>query len=77
MKDRYDALIEQGDKAETNKERLSCHWIMLKMIGTNHLPTLEAKVNKIFWLLGVLLVATLFSSKDSISWIYMAIMRLF
>ena len=77
MKDRYDALIEQGDKAETNKERLSCQWTMLKMILTNHLPTIDGKINKLMWLIGALILATMFSNKDSISWLYMVIMRLF
>jgi len=77
MKDRYDALIEQGDKATTNKETLSCAWTMLKTIGTNHLPTIEGKMNKQTWLIIALLIAVLFSSKDSISWLYMVIMRLF
>lgn len=77
MKDRYNSLIEQGDKAVTQKEKLNCTWTMLKTIGTNHLPTLETKMNKLTWLIVILLIAVLFSSKDSISWVYMAIMRLF
>ena len=77
MKDRYDPIIEQGDKATTNKEKLSCAWTMLKVMGGNHLPTIEGKINKLTWLIVALLIAVLFSSKDSISWVYMIIMKLF
>ena len=77
MKGRYDSIIEQGDNAGTSKERQDCSWIMLKTIGTNHLPTIEGKINKLMWLIGALILATLFSSKDSISWLWMAVLRLF
>jgi len=77
MKDRYDSLIEEGDKASTSPKKLDAAWVMLKMIGTNHLPTIEGKVNKIYWMMMILLLAVLFSSKDSISWLWMAIMKVF
>jgi len=77
MKGRYDSVIEQGDKAKTNKEALNCAWTMLKTIGTNHLPTIEGKINKLFLLGMALLIATLFSSKDSIIWLWQLITRLF
>ena len=77
MKGRYDSLIEEGDKAETNKGLLGYIWPMVKTIGTNHLPTIEAKLSKILWLVVLLSVVTLLSSKDELVWLYMAILRLF
>lgn len=77
MKGRYDALIDEGDKAETQKERLGCIWPLLKTVATNHLPTMEGKINKILWAVVLLSIVTLLSSKEELTWIWMAIMRLF
>ncbi len=77
MKGRYDSLIEEGDKAETSKSLLGYIWPMVKTMGTNHLPTIEGKVNKILWLVVLLSAVTLLSSKEELTWLYMFIMRLF
>lgn len=77
MKGRYDSLIEEGDKATTQKEKLSCTWTMLKTIGTNHLPTIEGKLTKILWLVVAISIVMLLSSKEELTWLWMAILRLF
>lgn len=84
MKGRYEPIIEQAEKEETTKGRVKGMLTIIKMVTTNHLPCIEEKVdktnkklNKINLFLIALLLATLFSSKDSISWLWMVIMRLF
>jgi len=77
MKDRYETLIEEGDQAKDEKERSKCTWRVLKILTMNHVPTIEGKINKLTWLGLVLLLAVLFSSKESIVWLAQIIMRLF
>ena len=77
MKGRYDAQIEQAKRSKSTEVKQDCTITILDELTGNHLPTLETKINKLTWLIMALLVAVLFSSKDSISWLYMIIMRLF
>ena len=77
MKDRYSPLFKQAEKATSQKERTNSMLSILEVLTSNHIPTIEAKVNKLLLLGGILLLAVLFSSKDSISWLWMIITKLF
>lgn len=44
--DIYDEIRKQYKDAKTPKERQKCIWTMLCMIGTNHLPHIEERIEK-------------------------------
>ncbi|NIQ17322.1 MAG: hypothetical protein GTN43_00705 [Candidatus Aenigmarchaeota archaeon] len=81
MKGRYDSVIDEGDKTRSDSKKLNCAWMMLKTIGTNHLPTIEGKIDrnnkKIMFGLLVILLATLFQDQLSLSSIFAFIWGLF
>ena len=88
MKDRYDAALEQAEKAETSKEKTNSILSIVKTMATNHLPTMEGKIDcLISWkdrqkrrelvLLTVILLGILFSKEISLEAIWMLITKLF
>lgn len=81
MKGRYDAALEQADKAQTEKEKTNSILSIVKTMATNHLPTMEEKIdrNNRKMLIGmlVILLAVLFQDQLSLPEIFAFLMRLF
>ena len=77
MKDRYSPLFKQAEKTKSQTEKMNSVLSVLEILTGNHIPTIEAKVNKLLLLGGLLLLAVLFSNKDSVSLIWAIITKLF
>lgn len=73
----YEAILKQAEDATSGKEKTDCILTMLKMIGTNHLPCVEKKIKKLYWLLAAVLLAILFQDQISLTAIIHFITKVF
>ena len=88
MKGRYDAALEQAENAETAKEERNSILSIVKTMATNHLPTMEGKIDcLVSWkdkqkrkeliFLMIVLLGILFSKEISLAAIWAIITKLF
>jgi len=82
--DKYQPIIKQFETTGDADEKLNCLFTMVCMIATNHLhdiedrqATINARIKKLFWFLGAVLLAVLFSDQLSMTALMGQILQLF
>jgi len=69
MNNEYLPIIEQAEKAGTQKEKMNCILSILSILTCNHLPHIEGSIKKIkrWLLLGLLIVLLTILFQDQLS----------
>ena len=69
MNNKYLPIIEQAEKAESQKEKMNCILSILSILTCNHLPHIEGNIKKIKrWLLiGLLILLIAILAQDQLS----------
>ena len=75
--DRYKSIFEQAEQAQNAKEQRNCLLTIVKIMAENHLPCIEKKVGKIYWVMFALAVMVFFSDQVSLTHVILFFMRLF
>jgi len=75
--DRYKSIFEQAEHAQTAKEQRNCLLTIVKIMGENHLPCIEKKVERIYWLMLVIVLMIFLGEQISLTQIILFFMRLF
>lgn len=74
---RYESIFEQAENAQNAKEQRNCLLTIIKIMAENHLPCIERKVGKIYWVIFALAVMVFFGDQVSLTHVILFFMRLF
>jgi len=75
--DRYRSIFDQAEKAQTAKEQRNCLLTITKIMAENHLPSIERRMGKIYWVMFAIAVMVFFGDQISLTHIILFFMRLF
>ena len=74
---RYKAIFDQADQAETVEEQVNCILTAVKVIAVNHLPCIEKKVGKIYWAMLAIVLMIFLGEQISMTSVILLFMRIF
>lgn len=74
---RYESIFEQAEHAQTAKEQRNCLLTITKIMAENHLPSIERKMGKIYWVMLAIVLMIFLGEQISMTHIILFFMRIF
>lgn len=75
--DRYKSIFDQAEHAQNAKEQRNCLLTIVKIIAENHLPCIEKKLGKIYWVMLAMAIIYYFGDEISLTHVILFFMRIF
>ena len=73
---RYKSIFNQAEHAQTAKEQRNCLLTITKIMAENHLPCIEKKIAKIYWVMLAIAIMIFFSDQITLTHVILLFMRL-